>query len=413
MSTRSLTNDIIESGRPRWPNWVGIILNAAPRLELAKAIAKVRHRIAVGLSRYRSDLIDFAISSLLVVAAALLAARHFVARMAGYRVEALALAVVSSAAVSATLIGSSTPEKRAETSAPAQLAPEQAAALVAATSTSPREIRAVGEEAKLINASLPFSTAPVQAALPFQIRGDQLDHRRALLCLTQAVYYEAGFEPLEGRRAVAQVILNRLRHPAFPKSVCGVVYQGSQSPVCQFSFVCDGSLYRAPAPLAWREAMAVADAALRGYVETAVGSATHYHADYVAPRWAPMLTKLTQLGAHIFYRWPGVLGQRSAFVGRYIGEPDDPMALRPPMPEIVPPSDVQQGPAIAEARPPIEPSNNDSPGFLDVSKGWMVNIPGRHEVGRGPTQAIPGPESAQPGSDVGDASPTAPVVASR
>ena len=95
--------------------------------------------------------------------------------------------------------------------------------------------------------------------------GDELDHRRALLCLTQAVYYEAGFEPLAGRRAVAQVVLNRMRHPAFPKSVCGVVYQGRRSPVCQFSFVCDGSLYRAPAPAAWREAKAVAEAALGGY----------------------------------------------------------------------------------------------------------------------------------------------------
>ena len=386
---------------------------AAPRIQVTKAVTKARHRLAVNLSGYRSDLVDLAISTLLVVAAALLAARHLVARMAGYRVEAMALAVVSSAAVSATLIGSSVPNKRVETSAPAQLAPEQAAALVAATSTSPREIRAVGDEAKLINASLPFSTAPVQAALPFQIRGDQLDHRRALLCLTQAVYYEAGFEPLEGRRAVAQVVLNRLRHPAFPKSVCGVVYQGSRSPVCQFSFVCDGSLYRAPAPLAWRESMAVADAALRGYVETAVGSATHYHADYVAPRWAPMLTKLTQLGAHIFYRWPGILGQRAAFVGRYIGEPEDPMALRPPMPEVVPPTDVQAGTAIAEARPPIAPSDNDALGFLDVSKGWMVNTPGLREVGRGPTQAIPDPQSAQPESEIGDAAAAAPIVASR
>ena len=376
-----------------------------------KAIAKTRHRLAVRLSRYRSDAVDLAIAMLLVVAAALFAARRILAGLSGYRIEAMALAVVSSAAVSATLVGSSAPAQRAPRSEAAQLAPERAAALVAATSASPREIRAFGEEAKLINASLPFSTAPVQAARPFQIRGDQLDHRRALLCLTQAVYYEAGFEPLEGRRAVAQVVLNRLRHPAFPKSVCGVVYQGSRSPVCQFSFVCDGSLYRAPAPLAWREAMAVADAALRGYVETGVGSATHYHADYVAPRWAPMLTKLTQLGAHIFYRWPGILGQRGAFVGRYIGEPDDPMALRPPLPDVLPPGDVEEGGAIAEAQPPIAPSNNDTEGFLDVSKGWVVNVPGRPEVGRGPTQAVPDAQPTTPEPDISDA-PAAPAVVS-
>ena len=388
-------------------------MSAATRIQVVNAIATTRHRLAVRLSGYRSDAVDLAIATLLVVAAALFAVRRFAARLAGYRIEAMALAVVSSAAVSATLIGSSAPAEQAERPAAAQLAPEQAAALVAATSASPREIRAVGEEAKLINASLPFSTAQVQAAQPFQIRGDQLDHRRALLCLTQAVYYEAGFEPLDGRRAVAQVVLNRLRHPAFPKSVCGVVYQGSRSPVCQFSFVCDGSLYRAPAPLAWREAMAVADAALRGYVETAVGSATHYHADYVAPRWAPMLTKLSQLGAHIFYRWPGALGQRGAFVGRYIGEPQDPLALRPPLPDVVLPDDIEGGAAIAEARPPIAPSDNDTQGFLDVSKGWVLNIPGRREVGRGPTQAVPEPQPTAPESDSTDAVPAAPVIASR
>ena len=101
-----------------------------------------------------------------------------------------------------------------------------------------------------------------------------------------------GFEPLEGRRAVAQVVLNRMRHPAFPKSVCGVVYQGARAPVCQFSFVCDGSLYRRPALGAWKEAERIAAAALDGFVERSVGAATHYHADYVAPYWAPRLAKI-------------------------------------------------------------------------------------------------------------------------
>jgi spore germination cell wall hydrolase CwlJ-like protein len=69
--------------------------------------------------------------------------------------------------------------------------------------------------------------------------------------MTQAVYYEAAYEPLQGRRAVAQVVLNRVRHPAFPNSVCGVVYQGSNQRVCQFSFTCDGSLNRKPSAAAW------------------------------------------------------------------------------------------------------------------------------------------------------------------
>ena len=203
-------------------------------------------------------------------------------RVAEYRIGTLAVVAVMVAALVAALIWALAPAE-AERTVLIQLSPAKAAALVAATSASPAEIRAVGEQAKLINAALPFSTSPVQSAQPFAIPADDLDHRRDL-CLTQAVYYEAGFEPLEGRRAVAQVVINRMRHPAFPKSVCGVVYQGASSPVCQFSFVCDGSLYRAPAPAAWREAQAVAAAALLGYVETSVGSATHYHADYVAPR---------------------------------------------------------------------------------------------------------------------------------
>ena len=109
---------------------------------------------------------------------------------------------------------------------------------------------------------------------------------------------------------------------------------GQHGRICQFTFVCDGSLYRAPALGAWQQAEQVAAAALAGYVETSVGEATHYHADYVAPRWAPLLAKVAQIGQHIFYRWPGAWGQPAAFTGRYIGEPRDPLSMRPPLPSI-------------------------------------------------------------------------------
>ena len=256
------------------------------------------------------------------------------------------------------------------------LPPVEAAAMVAATSAGSAEIRAMGEQAQLINAALPFSSSPLQASRPFAIEGG-LDHRRALLCLTQAVYYEAGFEPMAGRRAVAQVVLNRMRHPAFPKSVCGVVYQGASSPVCQFSFVCDGSLHRAPAQAAWRQAEQVAQAALGGYVEQSVGAATHYHADYVAPRWAPKLTKLTKLGAHIFYRWPGGWGHRAAFTGRYIGEPSDPAALKPELTgeqlaDLADPA-IAGGPVTDGTV--LKRAPNDVGGLLDTSKGWTLTIP--------------------------------------
>src|SRR5207237_2727822 len=133
--------------------------------------------------------------------------------------------------------------------------------------TKANDFQAIGDQAKVINAALPFAGGPIHAAQPFALSGSDLDERRALLCMTQAVYYESGFEPVEGRRAVAQVILNRMRHPAFPKSVCGVVYQASQNGVCQFTFVCDGALYRQPAAGAWVQAQAIARAALAGDVD--------------------------------------------------------------------------------------------------------------------------------------------------
>ena len=269
------------------------------------------------------------------------------------------------------------------------IAPAKAAVLVAATSgPASVKLRATGEQAKLINAALPFNSAPIAAARPFVVSGDRVDENRALLCLTQAIYYEAGFEPLEGRRAVAQVVLNRARHPAFPKSVCGVVYQSSKSRICQFTFVCDGSLGRAPETGAWRQARAIAQAALAGYVERSAGSATHYHADYVAPRWAPLLAKVSKIGAHIFYRWPGAWGMPQAFVGRYIGEPADPAALRPAFAVAAPNGSGAVMNMTAQAGPPIRRAPNDVGGLLDTSKGWKLAIPDRRELNPGTSRTV-------------------------
>ena len=178
-----------------------------------------------------------------------------------------------------------------------------------------------GSDAERRNALIPVMTQPVEQARRFLIAMTAAaEPRTALRCLTQAVYYEAAYEPMQGRRAVAQVVLNRVRHPAYPKSVCGVVYQGSERVTgCQFSFTCDGALLRAPAAAAWREAETVARAALAGYVEPSVGTATHYHADYVLPKWAFQLGKIAQLGRHIFYRFPGGWGRPAAFSGQYSG----------------------------------------------------------------------------------------------
>ncbi len=107
-------------------------------------------------------------------------------------------------------------------------------------------------------------------------------------CLALAVSYEAGQEPVAGQEAVAQVILNRVLHPAYPDSVCGVVWQGSARRTgCQFTFTCDGSLRRPRSAAQMTAARAVAVRVLAGESADHVAGATHYHADYVTPYWAP------------------------------------------------------------------------------------------------------------------------------
>jgi spore germination cell wall hydrolase CwlJ-like protein len=178
-------------------------------------------------------------------------------------------------------------------------------------------------EAIMRNASLPIDAGPNPAAAAFTLPADEVARMRSVDCLTAAVYYEAAHEPTDGQRAVAQVVLNRVRHPHYPKSVCGVVFQGHQRTTgCQFTFTCDGSLRRTPAGHLWDRAKKVAQEALAGYVHRSVGWATHYHANYVFPYWAPSLAKVAQIGAHIFYRWDGY-GRPGTNVARYAGaEPD-------------------------------------------------------------------------------------------
>ncbi|WGM31824.1 hypothetical protein KKHFBJBL_02073 [Brevundimonas sp. NIBR11] len=177
------------------------------------------------------------------------------------------------------------------------------------------------DAARAWNAALPFSTDPIRPSAPFFAPPTDVEsYGRALDCLTTAVYYEAASESAAGQAAVAQVVLNRARHPAYPRTVCGVVFQGSERTTgCQFSFTCDGAMARTPSVAGWQRARAVAAAALNGHVVAAVGTATHYHTDWVAPYWAPRLSKITMIGAHIFYRWNGAWGLPAAFRGVYAG----------------------------------------------------------------------------------------------
>ncbi|MEZ0242558.1 MAG: cell wall hydrolase [Sphingomonas sp.] len=181
-------------------------------------------------------------------------------------------------------------------------------------------------DARAINAAIPFSTEVNPAARPFMISGAGESQLRAIDCLATAVYYEAGDDAV-GQRAVAQVIINRMRHPAFPKTICGVVFQGSERTTgCQFSFTCDGAMFRyKPSAAGWRRAQDVARLALTGSVYAPVGHATHYHTDWVVPYWSARLEKITEVHTHLFFRWSGWWGTPAAFRSGYAGfEPNIP-----------------------------------------------------------------------------------------
>ncbi|HEY1751235.1 MAG TPA: cell wall hydrolase [Caulobacteraceae bacterium] len=173
------------------------------------------------------------------------------------------------------------------------------------------------------SASAPTALAGLAAAPPFYLTGvSPAGRERAVRCLTDAIYYEAATEPEQGQRAVAQVVLNRLRDPHFPKTVCGVVYEGwSRRTGCQFSFTCDGSIRRRRAiPALWQRLRPLAEQALDGYVVPEVGASTHYYAEYVRPNWLVSVAQVTQIGQHIFCSWKGRAGQVSALTGAYSGD---------------------------------------------------------------------------------------------
>jgi len=175
-------------------------------------------------------------------------------------------------------------------------------------------------DARAANALQPFVTGGFPAAAPFRMSGDAAAQARAVDCVAAAILYEAGDDP-EGQRAVAQVIINRARHPAYPKSICGVIFQGSERATgCQFTFTCDGALNRRYSDSVWQQARGIAIDMLTGSVYAPVGLATHYHTDWVRPYWSPNLEKLAQVGTHLFFRWPGFWGSPRAMQGRVGGE---------------------------------------------------------------------------------------------
>jgi len=188
-------------------------------------------------------------------------------------------------------------EQIADTAAALRAGPESAALALALAAPA---------EAAAQPASAPAPVAE-QVAKPKASRASELE------CLTQAVYFEARGESARGQQAVATVIMNRVKNPNFPKTVCGVVYQGANHRNgCQFSFACDGMVERVVESQAWDRARKVAARALSGAVLRDVGSATHFHTVAVAPAWGPQMLRTAQVGLHVFYRFNPHRARRAA-----------------------------------------------------------------------------------------------------
>jgi spore germination cell wall hydrolase CwlJ-like protein len=155
--------------------------------------------------------------------------------------------------------------------------------------------------AMMVQAALRGPTAPVEPAAPAEPQIDPRQHA----CLAQAIYYEARGEAQPGQVAVAEVVMNRVRSPHYPNTICGVVYEGSHRVTgCQFTFTCDGSLGHRPRGRAWDRAQRVATAVMLGYTRPVTQLATHYHTTAVNPVWSAGLVETTSIGTHVFYRFP-------------------------------------------------------------------------------------------------------------
>jgi hypothetical protein len=165
--------------------------------------------------------------------------------------------------------------------------------------------------ARLIRADI---DAVGPAAEPFA-NASALQSTRDLDCLTTAVYFEARGESSAGQAAVAQVVLNRVRHPAYPRTICGVVFQGAGYHTCQFSFACNGAMHQRRDLAAWERARTVAERALSGSVMATIGNATNFHSTHVSPSW-PGMIRVSQVGSHVFYRFAGRAGSALAFNAR-------------------------------------------------------------------------------------------------
>jgi spore germination cell wall hydrolase CwlJ-like protein len=238
----------------------------------------------------------------------------------------------------------------------APIAPATRAALANAAAQHPAAPQDSGllKLASQVNPAL-LHAAALQTPSPFRL-ANPTDTSHDLDCLTAAVYYEARGESREGQAAVAQVVLNRVRNPAFPKTVCGVVYQGAAAHGCQFSFACDRSVGAHHEAGAWDRARGVANRALGGYVMSTVAGATHFHVATLGAIWNGSMVKVAQVGQHVFYGFGGHRGALDAGAARNSSPAD---VVAPPAQKSAPTSDKPADAApttVAVSMPAVAPT---------------------------------------------------------
>ncbi|VFU07597.1 cell wall hydrolase [Methylocella tundrae] len=199
------------------------------------------------------------------------------------------------AALTERLMQGATPEvRRAEALASTTPAPADSTPVEVAAIAAPPQVEAPDDSTA--------SYVPSRPGFAALIGHDRAAQEQR--CLAEAIYFEARGESDEGQAAVAQVVMNRVSSGLYPPTICGVVFQNRhRRNACQFSFACEGRALRITEADAWRRAVRIAGEVTAGttYVSD-VGGATHYHANYVRPRWARSLEKMDVIGHHIFYK---------------------------------------------------------------------------------------------------------------
>jgi hypothetical protein len=228
------------------------------------------------------------------------------ARMQLASLRATAFSAVPSPAVAST-VAPIPPQRPADQVMPpavvAALGPDPtSSALNAIEAAAPAPVPVVlSEELAYARAEAPVTSFDGSA---LDAKGHKIS-AKDMWCLAQAIYFEARGESYRGQVAVAQVVLNRLKHRLYPKTICGVVFQNQQMRnACQFSFACDGIPETVNDQKAWKQADEIARGVIDGNLYLPeVGRATHYHATYVYPDWAPRMKKVTKIGLHVFYQF--------------------------------------------------------------------------------------------------------------